>query len=498
MSPEQRLVIVSNRLPLVMTRKDGAWQAAPGSGGLVTALAPVLRDRGGMWIGWPGSTEPPTDDLREAIAGAVDDTGYDLVPVFIDEEEKQLFYRVFSNEVLWPLFHDMTSRCRFLPEAWEVYGRVNQRFTDVIADQVREHDFLWIHDYHLMQVAGKLRRAGLDQRVGFFLHIPFPPVDVFMKLPWRRELLEDLLQFDIIGFQTQRDRRNFARSVSALLPDMATVRTSGQRTSIMTDSRTVLVGAFPIGIDATGFRRDASTEEVADRAWYLHENYPERQIVLGVDRLDYTKGIPEKLQAYRYMLRSEPEMIENVTLVQVVVPSRWEIPHYEQLKHEIERLVGEINGEFTRPGWVPVHYYYRPLSRPELLGYYRTAEALVASSWKDGMNLVAKEYCACKVDEPGVLLLSEFAGAAAQMYRDAIMFNPHDIAGMAAAMHRALMMPRDERSRRMRRLQRGVHRQDVFWWVDRFLQAALQRRLADFPTVNEFYPAASADEAAAQ
>lgn len=190
-------------------------------------------------------------------------------------------------------------------------------------------------------------------------------------------------------------------------------------------------------------------------------------------------------------------MCEQVTLVQVVVPSRWEIPHYERLKEEIERLVGEINGEFTRPGWVPVHYYYRSLDRQELLAYYRTSEVLVASPWKDGMNLVAKEYCACKVDEPGVLLLSEFAGAAAQMHRHALMFNPHDIVGMAATMRQALLMPRLERIERMRSLKRGVQRQDVFWWVDRFLQAALERRLSDFPTVQEFYPSApSMDEAA--
>jgi len=496
MTTKQRLVIVSNRLPVVMTQRQGMWTATPGAGGLVTALAPVLRDRGGVWIGWPGTTAEATDGLRGAIADAVGDTGYDLVPVFIDEQEKELFYRVFSNEVVWPLFHDMTSRCRFDPDAWGVYSAVNARFAEVITTSARPHDFVWIHDYHLMRVAGFLRRAGVEQRLGFFLHIPFPPVDVFMKLPWRRELLLDLLQFDLIGFQAQRDRRHFARAVSALLPDLATVRTAGQRTAISCGGRQVHAGAFPIGIDAAGFSRDAARQDVAEQAWYLHENYPERQIILGVDRLDYTKGIPEKLRAYRHLLRTHPEMCEQVTLVQVLVPSRWEIPHYDQLKQEIERLVGEINGEFTRPGWVPVHYYYRALERRELLAYYRTAEVLVASPWKDGMNLVAKEYCACKSDEPGVLLLSEFAGAAAQMHRHALMFNPHDIVGMAATMRQALLMPRLERAERMRALKRGVQRQDVFWWVDRFLQAALQRRLSDFPTVQEFYPSArSAEEA---
>jgi trehalose 6-phosphate synthase/phosphatase len=488
-----RLVIVSNRLPVIMERNDDGWKVEPGAGGLVTAMAPVLRDRGGVWIGWPGTTEPPTDDLRRAIAGAVADTGYQLVPVFLDEREKQLFYRVFANEVVWPLFHDMTLRCHFLPEAWDVYGVVNARYADAIAEQLQPHDFVWIHDYHLMQVARHLRQAGVDHRLGFFLHIPFPPVDIFAKLPWRRQVLEDLLSYDLIGFQSQRDRRHFARCVSVLMPDRVTVR-SRSGYSLITHrhgDRQVLVGVFPIGIDAAGFARDAADPGVSERAWYLHENYPDRQIILGVDRLDYTKGVPEKLEAFRQLLIHRPEWNEKVTLVQVVVPSRWEIPHYDQLKQEIERLVGEINGEFSRPGWVPVHYHYRSLTREELLAYYRTAELLIASPWKDGMNLVAKEYCACDIEERGVLLLSEFAGAAAQLHRHAIMFNPHDIVGMAEAIGHALELPEDERRRRMRGLRRNVRNQDVFWWVDRFLQAALKRRLADFPLVDDFYPSAS-------
>jgi trehalose 6-phosphate synthase/phosphatase len=485
-----RLLIVSNRLPLVMRHTDGGWQATPGAGGLVTAMAPVLRHRGGVWIGWPGTTAEPSDQLLQAIAGAVADTGYDLVPVFMDAQEKDLFYRVFANEVIWPLFHDMTLRCRFLPAAWQTYGAINARFARCIEEQVQPRDFVWIHDYHLMQTARHLRQNGVRQRLGFFLHIPFPPLDIFAKLPWRHRLLQDLLEFDLLGFQSQRDRRNFVRCVSVLLSDHVDVRSRSGH-SLVThreDGRRVLAGAFPIGIDAAGFARDAASPGVSERAWYLHENYPDRQIILGVDRLDYTKGVPEKLEAFRELLRRWPHWIDKVTLVQVVVPSRWEIPHYDQLKQEIERLVSEINGEFSRPGWVPVHYHYRSLEREELLAYYRTAEVLIASPWKDGMNLVAKEYCACDIEEHGVLLLSEFAGAAAQLHRQAVMFNPHDIVGMAEAIDFALCMPEDERRRRMRGLRRKVRNQDVFWWVDRFLQAALQRGLEDFPQVEDFIP----------
>ncbi len=485
-----RLLIVSNRLPLVMQRQESGWQVRPGAGGLVTALAPVLRDRGGVWVGWPGTTDPPDQDLRRAISGAVGQLGYDLVPVFMDAEEKQQFYRVFANEVLWPLFHDMTSRCRFEPEAWDVYSRINARFADTVAGAVQRDDFVWIHDYHLIRVARELRERGIQQRLAFFLHIPFPPADVFLKLPWRRQIIEDLLEFDLVGFQTQRDRRHFARCVSIMMGDEVSVRTTGGRTVIRRRDRErrVLAGAFPISIDYRGFARDASADAVAERAWSLHENYPDRQIILGVDRLDYTKGIPEKLRAFRHLLREHPELCEKVSLVQVVVPSRWEIPHYDRLKQEIERLSARINGEFSRPGWIPVHYLYRSLEREELLAYYRTAELLIASPWKDGMNLVAKEYCASQVDRKGVLLLSEFAGAAAQMHRHAVLFNPHDIVGMAEAIRQALAMPAQERARRMTALRRGVRKQDVFWWVDIFLQTALQRRLADFPTVDEYYP----------
>jgi trehalose 6-phosphate synthase/phosphatase len=219
-------------------------------------------------------------------------------------------------------------------------------------------------------------------------------------------VLQDLLAFDLLGFQSQRDRRNFVRCVSVLCPTWSTCARAAATACVThrEDGRQVLAGAFPIGIDAAGFARDAAADGVAERAWYLHENYPERQIILGVDRLDYTKGVPEKLEAFRELLRRWPHWCDKVTLVQVVVPSRWEIPHYDQLKQEIERLVSEINGEFSRPGWVPVHYHYRSLEREELLAYYRTAEVLIASPWKDGMNLVAKEYCACDIEEHGVLL----------------------------------------------------------------------------------------------
>ena len=485
-----RLIIVSNRLPVVIDRgPKGEVRVAPGSGGLVTALAPVLRDRGGVWIGWPGTVEEDGIDLSAALAEANRDSGYDLVPVHLTLQEKIDYYRGFSNEIVWPLFHDMQSKCRFNPEYWYTYRAVDHKFARVIADQCRARDFVWIHDYHLMSVAMELRTLRVTNRLGFFLHIPWPPLDIFLKLPWRHQLLRDMLAYDMIGFQTLRDRRNFVQCARAILQDVV-VHGKGSRQSLVNGPQEIMLGAFPISIDYHSFSRDAESEAVGKSAWYIHEEHPERKIILGIDRLDYTKGIPEKLRAFRSALRRFPDMQGKVDLIQVVVPSRWEIPHYNDLKSEIERLVGQINGEFTRPGWAPLHYIFRSLDREELLAYYRTAEILLTTPWKDGMNLVAKEYCACNIEENGVLVLSEFAGATAQLHRNAVVVNPHDIEGMGEAIYRAFTMTEEERFTRMRRLRRSIRRHDVFWWVNSFLQSSIDKRLDSFPLLEDYVPSA--------
>ncbi len=487
-SPNRRVITVSNRLPIVVTRdEEGNVHVEPGSGGLVTALAPVLRDRGGMWIGWPGITEDEQIPLDHLIDQAIRQSGYELKPVFLTAEEKRLYYQGFSNEIIWPLFHDLQSMCNFRPEYWEAYKRVNRKFAEAIAENVRRDDFIWIHDYHLMGVARELRDMGIQSKMAFFLHIPFPPLDIYLKLPWRFEVLRSLLEYDLVGFQTLRDRRNFVQCVRTLVKE-ADVYGKGQVVSVKLQNRTLRVGAFPISIDFNEFARLAESEEVAKGAWYIHEHLPERKIVLGVDRLDYTKGIPERLEAFRLVLQRHPELQERIVLVQVVVPSRREIPRYAQLKEEIERFVGEINGQFTRSGWVPIHYIFRNLNRLELVAYYRTAEIALITPLKDGMNLVAKEYCASKVEEDGVVVLSEFAGAAAQFQRGALLVNPHDVVGVAEAIYEAYKMPLSERRQRMRRLRHAIRRYNIFWWVDAFLQAAISRRLDTFPVLLDYIP----------
>jgi len=486
--PKGRLIIVSNRLPVALTRGEGGtWTARPGSGGLVTAMAPVLRNRGGSWIGWPGTVADDKVDLEELLGQATGKTGYTLSPVQLTRDEVDNFYYGFSNEALWPLFHDLFQHCNFDPAYWASYLDVNRKFAQVIQEKSSEEDFIWVHDYHLMNVARVLNCWGLERRKGFFLHIPFPPLDVFLKLPWRSEILGSLLEYDLVGFQTPRDRRNFLQCVRSQVKN-ASVRGQGHVVTVHVGGREVRVGSFPISIDFNEFNQQAGSQEVAEAAWYIHEKLPDQTIILGVDRLDYTKGIPQRLESFRNALRRYPDLQEKVVLVQVAVPSRGEIPKYQELKREIERTVGEINGQFTRSGWVPIHYICRNLGREELLAYYRTAEVALVTPLKDGMNLVAKEYCAAQVEAQGVLILSEFAGAASQLHRNALLVNPYDQDGVADAIHQAVTMDRDEEISRMRRLRQLVRRRDIFAWVNAFLNAAIAKDLDSYPVLEDYVP----------
>lgn len=486
----QRLVVVSNRLPVVVEdRADGGLDVSPGGGGLVTALAPVLRDRGGLWMGWLG--RHVQGDLSEFLRDGEVESGYALQTVDLSEDEVRMYYQGFSNEVVWPLFHDFVSRCNFDPAYWPVYQRVNQRFASRIAEHTSPGDYVWVQDYHLMLVADSLRRIGVERDMGFFLHIPFPSPDIFMKLPQRREILAGLLEFDLVGFQTARDRRNFIRCVQTLHPRLQ-VKGRGQVCEVHGGDRVVRVGAFPISIDFREFDGLSRTDEAARQAWMVHANLPERQIILGVDRLDYSKGIPNRIQAVARAVERYPELAKTFTYVQVVVPSRVDVPEYQALRAEIERLVGEVNGRLTRDGWQPVQYMFRSLSRVELVGYYRTSEVCLVTPFRDGMNLVAKEFCASSVDETGVLVLSEFAGAAYQLHRHALLVNPWDLDAVVDALHRALHMSQDERRGRMRKLRASIRRQDIFRWVNGFLRAAIARDLSAFPQGEDVAPMAGA------
>jgi trehalose 6-phosphate synthase/phosphatase len=488
-----RLIVASNRLPFVIGKDGkGRWQIAPGSGGLVSALLPVLRDRGGMWIGWPGTAEE-TGGLEEVLKGATQDAGYTLVPVQLTAEEVYKFYHGFSNEIIWPLFHDFQSYCNFDPSYWHVYREVNRNYAETIASHGRASDFIWVHDYHLMNVALELRQLGSKSKTGFFLHTPFPSLDIFFKLPWRFALLRALLEYDLIGFQTLRDRRNFIQCLRALVKDVD-VYGKGQVLTARVGNREVRIASFPISIDYRNYVRGAEGQAVTEKVSQLYEHLPDRQIMIGVDRLDYTKGVPNRLEAFRNALIRYPELHRRITLIQVVVPSREDIPMYHELRITIERLVGQINGEFTKFGrWVPIHYLFHSLDFTELLAYYRAAEIALVTPLKDGMNLVAKEYCACSIEERSALILSEFAGAAAQLQNGALLVNPYDIEGVADAIWQAYTMKKEERERRMGRMRRSIRTYDIFWWVDSFLQAAIAKDLSAFPLMEDYVPKTQLD-----
>ena len=462
-------MVVSNRLPVAVRKGDaGQWRVEPSPGGLVTALAPVLGRRGGLWIGWPGTTQ--TADLGEALTRASKGVGYNLEAMSLTAKEFTHFYLGFSNEILWPLFHDLQSRCNFDPAYWRVYQSVNRKFAEKAAKKVARNDLIWIHDYHLMLVAKELRLLGVKNKVALFLHIPFPSPDIFLKLPWRLQILEALLDHDLIGFQTWRDRNNFIRCVETLMR----YRKVDSRMSVSTiamPSREVKVGAFPISIDFKEVAREAADEAVASEARELRAMH-RRHLVLGVDRLDYSKGIPERLLSFSNALHRYPDLRGEVSLIQIVSPSRADIPEYRRLKHEIEGLVGEINGRFTKPGWIPVHYVFRSFGHRELISYYGAADVALITPLKDGMNLIAKEYCAANIDANGVLVLSEFAGAASQLRRGALLVNPYDIESVADTIQQACTMTDAERRTRMRRLRASIARRDIFWWADSFLRVA--------------------------
>lgn len=485
------LVIVSNRLPFAVSPgENGEWQVEPGSGGLVTALRPVLRNRGGRWIGWSGATVEELPDAAEVFSDSVRRFGYELVAVPLSAAERDGFYAGFSNEIVWPLFHDLVPLANFDPSYWSAYEAVNDRFADAVAAAAGPGDFVWVHDYHLMRVATALRARRADLRPAFFLHIPFPPLDVFVKLPWRFQVLNSLLDYGLVGFQTVRDRRNFVQCVRLLMPD---VRVSGRGAvwRLRSGERELRVGSFPISIDVGEFERQATQRSVSEKVREIRAAETGRRIVLGVDRLDYTKGLPQKLEAFRTMLRRHPELRGSVTLMQVVVPSREDIPRYQEHKTLVDRLIGEINGEFTRGGWAPIRYIHRRLEGPRLSAYYRAADVALVTPLKDGMNLVCKEYCASRVDGDGVLVLSEFAGAAAELQSGALLVNPYDVEGVAEALRAAVLMPEAERRSRFRRLRRIVHDHDIHHWLDTFLRAATDHPLSDFPLVEDYLPAAA-------
>lgn len=449
--PPAPFLVLSNRLPITARRERGALQVEGSAGGLVSALGPALRAQGGTWIGWAGT------QIRDGETLPVVDPNYSLHPVPISTTEVKRYYRGFSNGALWPLFHSLPERAQFERRDWDTYEQVNQRFAEAAVALAQPEQRIWIHDYHLMRVGAKLREALPDARIAFFLHIPFPPFDLFRTLPWARALLEGLLACDLVGFHSPGYVVNFLDCAERLVGARVD-RRAGQ---VEQGERTVNVGAFPLGIDYAGYEK---------RAHGAARKRSRERIVLGVDRLDYTKGIPLRIAAFERFLERHSEYRNEVTLIQIAVPSRGQVAEYQEQKREIDEIVGRVNGRFGTSTWTPIRYLYRSVSAGRLAALYRDADVALVTPLRDGMNLVAKEYVACQVDDPGVLILSRMAGAAETMH-EALQVNPHDTDSVADKIHQALSMPDADRRERMRALQERERRNDVRRWLADFVEA---------------------------
>lgn len=449
------LVIMANRLPVRRATVDGrrTWVRSPG--GLVSAVAPIVEDRSGAWVGWAGTSG--------AVPKPFTVEGISNVPVKISRSELSDYYQGQCNSTLWPLYHDAIREPEYHRHWWASYVAVNRRFAEAAAEIAAPGGLVWIHDYHLQLAPAMLRDLRSDVTIGFFLHIPFPPRELFRRLPWRREILQGLLGSDVVGFQTRAGTTNFLNLASRL------TEASRRRRTVHYDGRTIRAGTFPISIDVDRFQKKAREPEVLERAREIRESLGGgRKLILGVDRLDYTKGIDLRLKAFAEWLERTAVGDRDAVLVQVAVPSREQVADYQELRSQVEELVGQINGEYAEVGKVVVHYLRRNLPFDELVAMYRAADVMVVTPLCDGMNLVAKEYVVSKVGDSGVLVLSEFAGAADEL-RSALTVNPHDVDGLAETLHKALHLPAREASRRLRAMTRAVRRNTVYDWAGNYL-----------------------------
>jgi trehalose 6-phosphate synthase len=460
-SEAAQVVAVANRLP-VQHGPDG-WELSPG--GLVTALRPVMAARSGMWVGWDGGSGDVPRSLPNLRAG--------LLPVKLSATQIRQYYHGFANASLWPLLHDAIEKPRFERVWWQAYRQVNQVFADAALRALRERAgaLAWVHDYHLMLVPQLIRDQLRDQRVGFFLHVPWPPSDIFARLPWREEILLGLLGADVISFHSGRYRRNFLTACTRLLTGRG-IEVRGSKVALP-GGRAVATMTAPISIDAAEFARYATDKCTEHEARTIGEQFAGRPLLLGVDRLDYTKGIAERLLAVEMLLERREDLRTGITFLQVAVPSRDSVREYRDLRANLERHIGRINGRFTEPGGdVPVHYLYRSLPPDQLAAYYSSAAALLVTPLIDGMNLVAKEYVTVQQASggDGALVLSEFTGAADEL-REAVLCNPFDVEGLSYRIEYALELPRQRRRAALAAMARRVRTHDVHRWVDGQLEA---------------------------
>ncbi|SEW46622.1 trehalose 6-phosphate synthase /trehalose 6-phosphatase [Chitinophaga sp. YR573] len=453
-----KTIIVSNRLPVKITEKEGEYLLNPSEGGLATGLGSIYREGYNIWIGWPGIDvhEDAQPRIREQLGEM------NLMPVYLTQEEIINYYEGFSNEVLWPVFHYMSVYARYEQIYWDFYFQVNIKFRDAILQVAEPGDVIWIHDYQLLLLPGMVRGSLPDVAIGYFQHIPFPSFELFRLIPWRAEILEGMLGADLLGFHTFDDSHHFLNAVTRLLPVNATSNV------VLVNDRAVVAETFPMGIDNDKFEILSSDPEVLRQLDSLRENFQHTHMVLSIDRLDYSKGIIQRLEAFELFLQLYPEYVEKVVLYMIVVPSRDTVPQYKELKETIDRIVGGVNARFRTMNWHPVNYFYRSFPVETLSALYNFADVGLVTPMRDGMNLVSKEYIASRINNTGVLILSEMAGASKELI-DALIVNPNNIGAIARALHEGLNMPEEEQARRMKPMRQVVSKFNISHWVKLFM-----------------------------
>lgn len=464
-----KTIITSNRLPLQVNIKDQKLKITSSVGGLATGMKSVHAEGDAIWIGWSGI---PNEELDPSMSLQVDEAirKQKCISVPLSAEDVEQYYEGFSNKALWPLFHYFMEYSRFEQEEWEAYKRVNQKFADVILDHIEDGDTVWIHDYQLLLLPELIKNSKPNASIGFFLHIPFPSYEIFRTFPWCKQLLKGMLGADLIGFHTYDYERHFLSSVKRIL------RLDVNFNQISYQDRLVKVDSFPMGIDYEKFHQAAlhqsmNVNKKSDLLERLKAHQSkDRKLILSIDRMDYTKGIPNRIKAFEYFLEKYPKYKEKVRLVMLAVPSRSNVPQYQKLKRETDELVGRINGKFASVSWTPIWYFYRALPFKDLIDLYISSEVALITPIRDGMNLVAKEYVATRIQKDGVLILSEMAGAAKEM-NEAILINPNSFEDFADSLEMALSMPKEEQTKRMSHLQKRLKRYNVEKWAQEFFKA---------------------------
>lgn len=467
-----RIHIISNRLPISVNLENDHIKLIPSVGGLATGMRSVYKAYHGKWIGWPGL---PSDDLNDDLVDRIEKKliEEDCVSVHLSEKEIELYYDGFSNRAIWPLFHYFAQYIDYDPEFWDAFVSVNQKFADKALETIEEGDTIWVHDYQLLLVPEMIKSKKPGVTVGFFLHIPFPSYEIFRIIPWRKELIQGMLGADLIGFHTFDYQRHFFSSVRRLMGYEISFN------QIHIEDRIIIADAFPMGIDYDKFRNAAiqTFQKLPQEKSKLHRELdkyfllsPDRKLILSIDRMDYSKGIPNRLQAFSRFLEMYPEFIGKVTLIMLTVPSRGTVEHYINLKREVDELVGNVNGKFGSIDYTPVWYFYRSLPFENLIELYSSCDVTLVTPVRDGMNLVAKEYVASRTNRSGVIILSEMAGVAKEM-GEALIINPNNINEIADSIQQALTMPLDEQRERMISLQDRIKRYDVFKWSSEFVKS---------------------------